>query len=191
MKLKRWSLCMLAAVATTGVALTVAVHADDKMMSSKMSSSKMSSSKMGMADARSQNAKMLIQTLSEEKTEINTLAAQQAAFRKMGGTENLKIAAMWGRWITEHKAGEPMFEQLIKANGGDPAQAKILKPPVLGSRDAMMMATHKDHQAAVASSRMRAARTNSAAIKQAMKKRMALASKHLKQMAPLHHSMKM
>lgn len=142
-----------------------------------------------MGDMRSKNAQMLIQTLSEEKTEINALAAQQAAFRRMGGAENMRIARMWGVWIREHKAGGPMFERLIRANGGNPNAAKILKPPVLGTKAQMLMATHKDHEAAVMTSQMRHRMTNSTAIKAAMSKRAKLARKHLKQMAPLHDKM--
>lgn len=137
-----------------------------------------------MMDARAMNAQMLIKTLSEEKTEINALASQQAQFRKMGGETNNDIARMFGRWIREHKAGGPMFMKLTKQNGGDPMDAKVLKSPVLGDRDEMLTATHKDHEAAVMTSQMRYAKTGSAAIKMAMHKRANLARKHLRQMAP-------
>ena len=151
----------------------------------------MKSSDGAMMDMKSMNAEMLIKTLSEEKTEINALASQQAQFRKMGGVENDKIARMFGVWIREHKAGGPMFVRLIKENGGDPNDAKVLKSPVLNDRDEMLMATHKDHEAAVMSSQMRYAKTNSNAIKMAMHKRANLARKHLRQMAPYMKPMKM
>lgn len=145
-----------------------------------------SGSKMGTMDGRMKNAAMLIQTLSEEKTEIAALAAQQARFRQMGGRENMRLATMWGRWIAEHKAGGPMFMRLIKQNGGDPMAAKVLKAPVLGTREQMLDATHKDHQAAVMTSQMRHGMTGSPAIMRAMHKRANLARKHLRQMAPYH-----
>ena len=158
-----------------------AVHADPKM---ETRSTRM------MSDAK--DAQMLIQTLSEEKTEIAALAAQQAQFRKMGGSENNRIARMWGVWIRQHKAGAPMLMKLIKQNGGDPMQAKILKAPPLGDKVKMLAATHADHQAAVVSSQLRFAATNDMMIKRAMSKRATLARKHLKQMAPVHHkAMKM
>ncbi len=135
------------------------------------------------------DAKMLIQTLSEEKTEIAALAAQQAQFRKMGGAENNKVARMWGVWIREHKAGGPMFEKLIKKNGGNPLEAKILKAPVLGESMKMMHATHVDHQAAVMTSQMRYGMTADPMVKRAMHKRATLARKHLKQMHPMHNEM--
>lgn len=140
-------------------------------------------------DMRAKNAQMLIQTLSEEKTEIANLAAQETRFRKMGGSQNLKIATMWRRWIAEHKAAGPMLMKLIKNNGGDPMRARILKSPALGSKAMMLMATHRDHEAAVATSKMRAHATNNGSVRNAMTKRVALASKHLREMAP-YHSMK-
>lgn len=148
-------------------------------MSSNMS---MSSSEM-----RAKNAQMLMQTLSEEKTEINALAAQQAKFRAMGDMESLKIARLWGVWIRQHKAAGPALMKLIRMNGGDPMAAKVLKAPVLGTKDEMLMATHRDHQAAVMSSQMRFAMTNSEMIKTAMNKRANLARKHLRQMMPYHN----
>jgi hypothetical protein len=80
-------------------------------------------------DTRSSNAQMLINTLSEEKTEINTLAAQQAQFRKLGGRENMRLVALWGRMIRDHKAASPTLMSLTRRNGGDPMQARIMKPP--------------------------------------------------------------
>lgn len=149
----------------------------------------MESGKMGMMDAKSKNAAMLIQTLSEEKTEINALSAQQAQFRKMSGAENMKIARLWGGWIREHKAAGPKLMQLIKANGGDPMQAKILKAPPLGDKMKMLHATHVDHAAAVMTSQMRFSMTSSSAIKMAMRKRATLARKHMRQMTPYHNEM--
>ena len=137
-------------------------------------------------DTRTRNAQMLIQTLSEEKTEINTLAAQQAMFRRMGGRENTRLARLWGQWIREHKAGGPTLMRLIRQNGGDPMQARILKAPVLGTQERMLDATHKDHEMAVMTSQMRHGMTNSGAIKRAMRKRANLARKHIRQMAPYH-----
>lgn len=144
---------------------------------------------MGMSDMRAKNAQMLIQTLSEEKTEINALAAQQAQFRKMNDSQSRQIASMFGRWIREHKAAGPTLMKLIRENGGDPNQAKILKPPVLGSKMQMLEATHMDHQKAVMTSQMRYSMTNSRAVKTAMHKRGNLARKHLKQMEPYMRSM--
>ncbi len=148
--------------------------------------SKMGGDISGMSDMRSKNAAMLIQTLSEEKTEIAALAAQQAKLRQLGGRENRHLATMWGRMIAEHKAGGPTFMRLIKQNGGDPNAAHVLKPAVLGTRQEMVDATHKDHQAAVMTSQMRFAMTNSGAVKRAMHMRGNLARKHLRQMAPYH-----
>jgi hypothetical protein len=137
-------------------------------------------------DTRAKNAQMLIRTLSEEKTEINTLAGQQAQFKKLGGRENLRLAALWGRWIREHKAAGPTLMRLIQQNGGDPMAAKILKAPVLGSQQKMLDVTHKDHEAAVMTSQMRHNMTGSGAIKTAMHKRANLARKHIRQMTPYH-----
>jgi hypothetical protein len=144
--------------------------------------------KAGMSDD-AKDARMLIQTLSEEKTEIQALAAQQAAFRKLGGSENNRIARMFGVWIKQHKAGGPLLEKLIHTNGGNPAAAKILKAPVLGDREMMLKATHKDHEAAVMTSQMRHGMTKDNAIKNAMRKRANLARKHIRQMKPYHKDM--
>ncbi|MDF2439900.1 MAG: hypothetical protein JWN98_884 [Abditibacteriota bacterium] len=143
-------------------------------------------------DARSKNAQMLLNTLSEEKTEINTLAAQQAQFKKMGGRENLRLAALWGRWIRDHKAAGPTLMRLARKHGGDPNQAKILKPPALGTQEQMLNATHKDHEMSVMTSQLRHGTTTDPAIKRAMQTRASIARKHLRQMAPyhkMHHEM--
>jgi hypothetical protein len=156
------------------------------MISVPVVSAQDSSGDMSMMDTRAKNAAMLIQTLSEEKTEINALAAQQARLQQLGGGENLRLAAMWGRWIREHKAAGPGLMRLIRQNGGDPMDAKILKQPVVGAREKMLDATHKDHEAAVMTSQMRHGMTDSSAIMTAMHKRANLARKHLRQMAPYH-----
>lgn len=135
---------------------------------------------------RDQNAQMLHMTLCEEKTEIAALAAQQAAFRKMGGRENLRIAAMFGRWIRDHKKGAPTLERLMRKYGADPAQCKVMKPPVLGDQQKMLNATHVDHEKSVITSQMRHAMTNDRMIKAAMRKRANTARKHLRQMRPFH-----
>ena len=157
------------------------------------SSSNMGGSMSGMShsDMRMRNAQMLIQTLSEEKTEIGALAAQREMFLRMGGTENRRIARLWLRWINEHKAGGPTFMRLIRLNGGDPMEAHVLKAPPLGSRAFMLMATHKDHVAAVMTSQMRFNMTMSPSVKAAMHKRANLARKHLRQMTPFHRDMMM
>jgi hypothetical protein len=142
------------------------------------------------ADMKADNAKMLLQVMSEEKTEINALTAQQAALRKMGDPQSIKLAALLGKMVAEHKAAGPRLMALIKANGGDPAAAKILKPPTLGSKMDMLKADHNDHEAAVASSKMVAAKTKSAAVKSFMAARVKLASKHIIWMKP-YMSMKM
>lgn len=150
-----------------------------------------SMSGMSRSDMRMRNAQMLIQTLSEEKTEIGALAAQREMFLRMGGTENRRIARLWLRWINEHKAGGPTFMRLIRLNGGDPMEAHVLKAPPLGSRAFMLMATHKDHVAAVMTSQMRFNMTMSPSVKAAMHKRANLARKHLRQMTPFHRDMMM
>ena len=76
--------------------------------------------------------------LSEEFTEIHALAAQQMKFRQMGDEESTEIARMYGRWIREHKAGLPMLARLIRLHGADPATAKELKAPVLGTKMEML-----------------------------------------------------
>lgn len=157
------------------------------------SSSNMGGSMSGMSrsDMRMRNAQMLIQTLSEEKTEIGALAAQREMFLRMGGTENHRIARMWLRWINEHKAGGPTFMRLIRLNGGNPMDAHVLKAPPLGSRDFMLMATHRDHVAAVMTSQMRFNMAMSPSVKAAMHKRANLARKHLRQMTTFHRDMMM
>ncbi len=163
--------------------------ATDSRSSNTNGSMTSDSMRMSRSEMRMKNAQMLIQTLSEEKTEIAQLTAQRAAFLRMGGSENAQIARMWARWIREHKAAGPGLMRLIRANGGDPMDAKVLKAPVLGGKMQMLMATHKDHQAAVMTSQMRHNMTMSMAVKTAMHKRANLARKHLRQMMPLHDMM--
>jgi hypothetical protein len=141
-------------------------------------------------DMRAKNAQMLINTLSEEKTEINTLAAQQMQFKRLGGRENMRLVALWNRMIRDHKAGAPLLMQLIRKHGGDPNQARILKAPVLGTQEQMLMATHRAHEMAVNTSQIRHGQTDDWAIKNAMKKRATMARKHIRWMMPYHdHNM--
>ncbi|HEX8835137.1 MAG TPA: hypothetical protein VF719_13090, partial [Abditibacteriaceae bacterium] len=155
-------------------------------MNSGMSSSGMSNNAM--------DAKMLIDTLSEEKTEINSLAAQQAQFKKMNDSESRRLVSLWGRMIRDHKAASPALMKLTRKNGGDPMAAKILKAPVLGDKMKMVHATHIAHEHAVRTSQMRFGMTNDWAVKNAMRKRANLARKHIRLMMPymddmpMHHS---
>ena len=139
------------------------------------------------ADMRTlQNPRFMVDTLSEEKTEINTLKAQSAAFRKMGGTQNVKMANLLDKMRKEHVAASPKMIALTKAVGGDPNSARIMKPPVLGSAMQMLHATHMDHDKAVKTSQMRWKMSNSAKVRAAMSKRAALARKHMRWMKPYH-----
>jgi hypothetical protein len=174
----------LSAVILSGGATVRAQHDDSMSDSADMPQT------TRLPDERTNNAQMLIRTLSEELTEINSLAAQQARFRQMGGAENNRIARLWGRWIREHKAAGPMLKRLIRQNGGDPNEAKILKAPPLGSKPAMLAATHKDHMAAVMTSQMRYGMTITPGVKRAMHKRANLARKHIRQMRPFMSHMR-
>lgn len=138
------------------------------------------------ADMVSVNATALVNTLSEEKTEIATLAAQIAEFRKMGGAENMRIAALLERMRREHVAAGPALMKLTRRYGGNPNMAKPMKAPVLGDKATMLHATHMDHMAAVQSSQVRWKMTNSWPIKTAMRKRSNLARKHMRWMKPYH-----
>jgi hypothetical protein len=135
---------------------------------------------------RQMHAQMLIRTLSEEFTEVQDLASQQARFRQMGDAESTQIARMYGRWIREHKAGVPALARLIRLHGANPEEAKELKNPTLGSKDEMLMATHSAHVAAVNSSQMRYAATGEWGIQWFMHNRANLARKHLAEMAKYH-----
>lgn len=194
--LKKWGVALgAAAILSAPLAVRAqddATMEDDTGMPSSAGTQMRSGSGMGMSRGMDQNAKdaqMLIQTLSEEKTEINTLAAQQARFRQMGDAQSLRIHRMWGRWIREHKAGSPTLMRLTRANGGDPNAAKILKPPALGDKAAMLRATHMTHEMAVRTSQQRYGATNDRAIKAAMRKRANLARKHIREMMPLMRAM--
>lgn len=170
-----------------------AAHAgyDENVGAATGSSSSNMGGSMSRSDMRMRNAQMLVQTLSEERTEINSLAGQREVFLRMGGSENRRIAQMWAVWINEHKAASPTLIRLIRVNGGDPTEARILKAPPLGNREQMLMATHRDHMAAVMTSQTRFYATTSPSIRAAMHKRANLARKHLRQMAPFHRDMNM
>lgn len=182
---KGWLFAAALIVSSSAVNVARAGYDEDGSMAMGSNTSNMSMSN-DMMMMRQKNAQMLIQTLSEEKTEINSLAAQQARFRAMGDAESQQIARLWGVWIREHKAAGAMCMRLIRENGGDPMQAKILKAPVLGTKEEMLMATHKDHEAAVMTSQMRFTMTNRWKIKNAMNKRANLARKHIRRMMPFH-----
>lgn len=139
------------------------------------------------ADMMMQNARFMVDTLSEEKTEINTLKAQAAAFYNMDGTKNTRIANLLTRMRKEHEAASPKMIALTKSLGGDPNSAKILKPPVLGSPGQMLHATHMDHDKAVKTSQMRWKMSNSPKVRAAMTKRASLARKHMRWMKPYHN----
>jgi hypothetical protein len=102
--LKKWGVAL-------GTAAMLSVPAATRAQSDgndNMPSSAGTQMRSGSMDQNAKDAQMLIQTLSEEKTEINTLAAQQARFRQMGDAQSLRIHRMWGRWIREHKpAAQP------------------------------------------------------------------------------------
>lgn len=134
-----------------------------------------------------QNPRFMVDTLSEEKTEINTLKAQAAAFYKMGGSKNTRIANLLTKMRKEHEAASPKMIALTKAVGGDPNSARIMKPPVLGSAGQMLHATHMDHDKAVKTSQMRWKMSNNAKVRAAMSKRAALARKHMRWMKPYHN----
>ena len=138
------------------------------------------------AQTRAAHTELLLETLSEEFTEISNLAAQQARFRQFGDTESTQIARMYGRWINEHKAQVFALAQLIRSHGGDPESATEKKPPVLGTKEEMLMATHAAHEAAVRSSQMRFAATRDWDIRWAMHNRANVARKHLAEMEQFH-----
>lgn len=135
---------------------------------------------------RNADAQMLIRTLSEELTEIRELAGQQARLRQLGGSENNRIARMYGRWIGEHKAGSPLFVRLIQMHGADPGDATVLHQPRLGDKMSMLHITHMAHMEAVRTSQMRHGATNDWRVKNAMRKRANLARKHMREMTPFH-----
>lgn len=141
------------------------------------------------ADMVMQNARLVVDTLSEEKTEINTLKAQAMAFRKMKGSSNKRIANLLDRMRREHEAASPGMMKLATSLGGDPMSAKIMKPPVIGAPSEMMHATHMDHMKAVQTSQMRWKMSNDYRVRAAMNKRANLARKHIRWMKPYHDRM--
>jgi len=139
---------------------------------------------------REAHSGVLIQTLSEEFTEIEALASQQAKFREMGDSESTQIARMYGHWIREHKAGVPMLAALIRVHGGNPEDAKELKAPVLGTKMEMLHATHMDHMAAVMTSQLRfkiAKADGDEPVMMFLSKRATLARKHMTEMGKYHN----
>lgn len=136
---------------------------------------------------RAADRQMLLQTLSEEFTEIQSLASQQVKFREMNTTEGTQIARMYGRWIREHKAGVPALAYLINKHDGNPHDAKELKAPVLGTSMEMLHATAMAHEAAVKTSQQRFAATSDWDVRWAMNHRADLARKHLRELAKYHN----
>jgi rubrerythrin len=179
---KKFGWCILG-ISALLCANTGGAVAQDGMQGSSGNSTTMNGNSMG---GMNKNAQMLINTLSEEKTEINLLAAQQAQFKKMGGRQNMRLASLWGRMIREHKAASPTLMRLTRKHGGDPAQAKIIMQPVLGSVETMIKATHKTHDMSVKTSQIRWGQTTDPAIKRAMSKRAKMARKHIRWMMPYH-----
>ena len=151
---------------------------------STMDDSKMMES--GMSMSGNKNAQMLIQTRSEELTEIKQLAAHQAALQKMGGRENMRLVGLMGRMIRDHKAADPRVVRAIRANGGDPMQAKVLKAPVMGDKMKMLHADMVDHMKAETTSQMRYGMTSDRTVKTLMKARAGIARKHMAWMKPYH-----
>jgi hypothetical protein len=136
---------------------------------------------------RAADRQMLLRTLSEEFTEIQSLASQQVKFREMNTAEATQIARMYGRWIREHKAGVPGLAYLINKHGGDPNEAKELKAPVLGTMMEMLHATAMDHEAAVRTSQQRFGATRDWDVRWAMNQRADLARKHLRELSKYHN----
>jgi hypothetical protein len=140
---------------------------------------------------RTAHAQALVKTLSEEFTEVQALASQQAKFREMGDAESTRIARMYGRWIREHKAGVPMLARLIRMHGANPEDATELKKPVLGTKMEMLHATHMDHEAAVMTSQIRfrmADDDGEAMMAKFMHMRANMARRHLRQMSRFHNA---
>ncbi len=140
------------------------------------------------ADMMMQNSRLVVDTISEEKTEIAALKAQAAQLRKLGGSKNVKIAKLFDRMRREHEAAGPMLMKLAKSLGGNPSSAKIMMAPKIGSTMEMLHAEHMDHTKAVQSSQMRWKMTNSTKVRSAMNKRATLARKHMKWMMPYHNA---
>jgi hypothetical protein len=139
-------------------------------------------------------AALLLQTIAEENAEIRQLASQQAMFRQLGGTENNRIARLFGRWIREHKASVASLTRLANQAGGNTLLAPPPKAPVLGSKSQMLHATMMDHMRAIQTaqqryqlvSRFESSPQHRRAVQAAMSKRASLARKHMRQMQPFH-----
>ena len=140
------------------------------------------------ADMMMQNARFVVDTISEEKTEIAALKAQAAHLRKLGGSKNIKIANLFDRMRREHEKAGPMLMKLAKSLGGDPNRAKIMQAPKIGAPMEMLHAAHMAHDKAVKMSQMRWGMTNSTKVRAAMNKRATLARKHMKWMMPYHNA---
>jgi hypothetical protein len=138
------------------------------------------------ADMMLQNGNMVVDTISEEKTEIAALKAQAAALRKMGGSQNLRLARLWDRMRREHEAASPALMKLAKKLGNDPTRAKVIKAPVLGDTKTIVHAAHMAHEKAVQTSQMRWKMSNHPQVRAAMHKRATLARKHIRWMKPYH-----
>jgi hypothetical protein len=136
------------------------------------------------------DAAKLIRTLVEEKSEIRQLVAQQAAFRQLGGRQNLRIANLLGRMAREHEAAGPRLVNLIRRHAGNPELAVVRKSPVVGTPAQMLAADHQDHVDAVINSQARARTTTSADVRRFLHMRANLARTHLREMAPyMRHGM--
>lgn len=140
------------------------------------------------AAVRAKHAQMLIQTLSEEFTEVRELAAQQARFRQMGDAESIQIARLYGWWIEEHKAGVPPLARLIRQHGGNPEEATELRTPRLGTKQEMLHATHMAHEEAVRTSQIRYGATRDWDIRWLMHHRANLAREHIREMQRFHNT---
>jgi len=181
---------MLLVVALSGVAIQ-GVQADHKPGHAGMAAGANAYGNSGADErigsaSRAANGEMVMHTINEEKTEIATLAAQQAQFLKMGGRENKRIASLLGRMIRDHKAASPTLMKLAAKHGADPNRAQILKPPVLGDKGTMLHATMVDHMKAEDTSQIRHKLATDGAGKKAMHKRAGIARKHMRWMTPYH-----
>ena len=140
------------------------------------------------ADMMQQNVRFVMDTISEEKTEIAALKAQAMHMRKMGGSKNMKVANLFDHMRREHEAAGPGMMKLAKSLGGDPMSAKIMMAPKIGSAMEMLHAEHMAHDKAVKMSQMRWGMTNSASVRAAMHKRATIARRHMKWMMPYHNA---
>ncbi len=138
------------------------------------------------ADMMQQNPRFVMDTISEEKTEIAALQAQAMQLRKLGGSKNRKIANLLDRMRHEHEAAGPGMMKLAKSLGADPSTTKVMMAPKIGSPMEMLHAAHMDHAKAVQMSQMRWGMSNSPKVRAAMHKRGNLARKHMRWMTPYH-----